>query len=176
MIDSNKLEHCAQTPQYLGQNSAQVSWEGPKLTGSAYPKVRWSARRALRSRGDTGRFERGLVSRRAREAEKRDGEVRFPVRPFLRELELALPSLRFTSGVFLVESTEPNAVRPAPRYFITTTTCHSSTLPPGTSRSLCLRSLKPAEDKDRASRSRRGASLCSSTDADGMPPCSNEWP
>ena len=147
-----------------------------ELTGSAYPKVRWSARRALRSRGGVGRFERGLVSRRAREAEKRDGEVRFPVRPSLRELELALPSLRFTSGVFLVESTDPNAVRPAPRYFIITTTCHSSTLPPGTSRSLCLRSLKPAEDKDRASRSRRGASLCSSTDADGMPPCSNEWP
>ena len=146
-----------------------------ELTGSAYPKVRWSARRALRSRGGVGRFERGLVSRRAREAEKRDGEVRFPVRPSLRELELALPSLRFTSGVFLVESTDPNAVRPAPRYFIITTTCHSSTLPPGTSRSLCLRSLKPAEDTDRASRSRRGTSLCSSTDADVMPPCSNEW-
>ena len=89
-----------------------------------------------------GCFERGLVSRRAREAEERDGdgEVRFPVRPSLRELELALPSLRFTSGVFLVESTEPNAVRPAPRYFIATTTRHSLTLPPGTSRSLCPRS------------------------------------
>ena len=70
----------------------------------------------------------------------------------------------------------PNAVRPAPRYFITTTTRRSLTLPPGTSRSSCPRSLKPAEDKDRASRSGRGASLCSSTDADGMPPCSNEWP
>ena len=55
-------------------------------TGSANPKVRWSARRALRSRGDTGRLERRLVSRRAREAEKRDGEVRFSVRPCLPEL------------------------------------------------------------------------------------------
>ena len=86
-----------------------------------------------------GRFERGLVSRRAREAEKRDGKVRFPVRPSLRELELALPSLRFAPGVFLVESTEPHAVRPAPRYFIATTTRHVLTLPPGTSRSLCPR-------------------------------------
>ena len=93
-----------------------------------------------------------MVSGRAREAEKRDGEVRFPVRPSLSELELALPFLRFTSGVFLVESTEPDAVRSAPRYFITTTTRHSLTLPPGTSRSLCPRSLEPAEDKDRARR------------------------
>ena len=54
------------------------------------------------------------------------------------------------------------------RYFIATTTRHSLTLPPGTSRSLCPRSLEPAEDTDRASRSRRGASLCSSTGAGGM--------
>ena len=158
------LEHYGRFPILV-----QMYSEGSASKGEGAPA-------ALRSRGGVGRFERGLVSRRAREAEKRDGEVRFPVRPSLRELELALPSLRFTSGVFLVESTDPNAVRPAPRYFIITTTCHSSTLPPGTSRSLCLRSLKPAEDKDRASRSRRGASLCSSTDAGGMPPCSNEWP
>ena len=96
-----------------------------------------------------------MVSQRAREAEKRDGEVRFPVRPSLRELELALSSLRFTSGVFLVESTEPNAVRPAPGYFIATTTRHGLTLPPGTSQSLCPRSLEPAEDKDRASATTR---------------------
>ena len=60
-----------------------------KLTISINPKVRWSALRALRSRGDTGRFERSLVSRRAREAEKRDGKVRFSVRPCLPELELS---------------------------------------------------------------------------------------
>ena len=138
--------------------------------------MRWSARRALRSRGDTGCFERGLVSRRAREAEKRDGEVRFPVRPSLRELELALPFLRFTSGVFLVESTDPNAVRPAPRYFIITTTCHSSTLPPGTSRSLCPRSLEPAEDKDRASSRTRKSSLSSFRGSHHDTMNSNAWP
>ena len=37
------------------------------------------------------------------------------------------------------------------RYFIATTTGHTLTLPPGTSRSLCPKSLEPAEDKDHAS-------------------------
>ena len=37
--------------------------------------------------------------RRARKAEKRDGEVLFPARPFLPELEVALPSLHFRSVV-----------------------------------------------------------------------------
>ena len=147
-----------------------------ELTGSAYPKVRWSARRALRSRGGVGRFERGLVSRRAREAEKRDGEVRFSVRPCLPELELSALSFILHPPSVPLEYRGMIARHIESRYFIATTTRHSLTLPPGTSRSLCPRSLEPAEDKDRASRSRRGASLCSSTDADGMPPCSNEWP
>ena len=147
-----------------------------ELTGSAYPKVRWSARRALRSRGGVGRFERGLVSRRAREAEKRDGEVRFSVRPCLPELELSALSFILHPPSVPLEYRGMIARHIESRYFIATTTRHSLTLPPGTSRSLCPRSLEPAEDKDRASRSRRGASLCSSTGADGMPPCSNEWP
>ncbi len=83
--------------------------EHPKLTGSAYPKVRWSARRALRSRGGVGRFERGLVSRRAREAEKRDGEVRFSVRPCLPELGLGLPSFHSRPPSLFVEYPGPNA-------------------------------------------------------------------
>ena len=152
-------------------------WSGfIELTGSAYPKVRWSARRALRSRGGVGRFERGLVSRRAREAEKRDGEVRFSVRPCLPELELSALSFILHPPSVPLEYRGMIARHIESRYFIATTTRHSLTLPPGTSRSLCPRSLEPAEDKDRASRSRRGASLCSSTGADGMPPCSNEWP
>ena len=80
-----------------------------ELTGSAYPKVRWSARRALRSRGDTGCFERGLVSRRAREAEKRDGEVRFSVRPCLPELGMGLPSFHSRPPSLFVEYPGPNA-------------------------------------------------------------------
>ena len=134
-----------------------------ELTSSAYPKRRWSARRALRSRGDTGCFERGLVSRRAREAEKRDGEVRFSVRPCLPELELSALSFILHPPSVPLEYRGMIARHIESRYFIATTTRHSLTLPPGTSRSSCPRSLKPAEDKDRASRSRRGASLCSST-------------
>ena len=80
-----------------------------ELTGSAYPKVRWSARRALRSRGDTGRLERRLVSRRAREAEKRDGEVRFSVRPCLPELGMGLPSFHSRPPSLFVEYPGPNA-------------------------------------------------------------------
>ena len=74
-----------------------------------HPLVRWSARRALRSRGDTGRFERGLVSRRAREAEKRDGEVRFSVRPCLPELGMGLPSFHSRPPSLFVEYPGPNA-------------------------------------------------------------------
>ena len=77
--------------------------------GSANPKVRWSARRALRSRGDTGRLERRLVSRRAREAEKRDGEVRFSVRPCLPELGMGLPSFHSRPPSLFVEYPGPNA-------------------------------------------------------------------
>ena len=131
---------------------------------------------ALRTRGDTRRFERGLVSRRTREAEKRGNEVRFSVRPCLLELELStlsfiLPpsSVPFQYRVMIARHVES-------RCSIPTITRHSLTLPPGTSLSLCSRLLELTEDKDRASRSRRGASLCSSTGAGGMPPCSNEWP
>ena len=80
-----------------------------ELTGSANPKVRWSARRALRSRGDTGRLERRLVSRRAREAEKRDGQVRFSVRPCLPELGMGLPSFHSRPPSLFVEYPGPNA-------------------------------------------------------------------
>ena len=45
------------------------------------------------SRGDTGRLEHRLVSRRACEAEKRESEVRFPARPPRRELEVPPPPL-----------------------------------------------------------------------------------
>ena len=166
------LEHYGRFPDFCGRILPQLL----ELTGSAYPKVRWSARRALRSRGGVGRFERGLVSRRAREAEKRDGEVRFSVRPCLPELELSALSFILHPPSVPLEYRGMIARHIESRYFIATTTRHSLTLPPGTSRSLCPRSLEPAEDKDRASRSRRGASLCSSTGADGMPPCSNEWP
>ena len=80
-----------------------------ELKVSINPKVRWSARRALRSRGDAGRFERGLVSRRAREAEKRDGEVRFSVRPCLPELGMGLPSFHSRPPSLFVEYPGPNA-------------------------------------------------------------------
>ena len=129
----------------------------PRWTNSStfrspqHPLVRWSARRALRSRGDTGRFERGLVSRRAREAEKRDSEVRFSVRPCLPELELSALSFILRPSSVPLEYRGMNARHIESRYFIATTTRHSLTLPPGTSRSLCPRSLEPAEDKDRAS-------------------------
>ena len=46
----------------------------------------------LGSRGGGGRSARRLASRREREVEKRDGAVRFYVRPFLPELEVVLPS------------------------------------------------------------------------------------
>ena len=122
--------------------------EHPKLTGSAYPKVRWSARRALRSRGDTGCFERGLVSRRAREAEKRDGEVRFSVRPCLPELELSPLSFILHPPSVPLEYRGMIARHIESRYFTTTTTRHSLTLPPGTSRSFCLRSLELPKNQD----------------------------
>ena len=95
--------------------------------------MRWSARRALRSRGDTGRLERRLVSRRAREAEKRDGEVRFFVRPCLPELgmERSRPFILRPPSLFPVEYRGPIARHIESRYSIATTTRHSLTLPPG---------------------------------------------
>ena len=147
-----------------------------KLKVSAYPKVRWSARRALRSRGDTGCFERGLVSRRAREAEKRDGEVRFSVRPCLPELELSALSFILHPPSVPLEYRGMIARHIESRYFITTTTRHSLTLPPGTSRSLCPRSLEPAEDKDRASSRTRKSSLSSFRGSHHDTMNSNEWP
>ena len=97
-------------------------------------------------------FERGLVSRRAREAEKRDGEVRFYVRPFLPELEVTLPSFisRPPSSVS-VECRGPTARHVECRCSITTSTHYSLTLPPGTSLSLCPRSLELTEEEGRAS-------------------------
>ena len=123
--------------------------------GSANPKVRWSARRALRSRGDTGRLERRLVSRRAREAEKRDGEVRFSVRPCLPELELSALSFILHPPSVPLEYRGMIARHIESRYFIATTTRHSLTLPPGTSRSLCPRSLELPKNQGRASRRTR---------------------
>jgi hypothetical protein len=128
------------------------------------------------TRAQEGRSERRAVLSRAHGAEQRDGQVRFSVRPCLPELELSALSFILHPLSVPLEYRGMIARHIESRYFIATTTRHSLTLPPGTSRSLCPRSLEPAEDKDRASRSRRGASLCSSTDADGMPPCSNEWP
>ena len=109
--------------------------------------MRWSARRALRSRGGVGRFERGLVSRRAREAEKRDGEVRFSVRPCLPELELSALSFILHPPSVPLEYRGMIARHIESRYFIATTTRHSLTLPPGTSRSLCPRSLEPPKNQ-----------------------------
>ena len=54
-----------------------------------------------RSRDGAGRSESRLASRRARRGENHDGEVRFPARPSLRELEVALPSLHFASAIFV---------------------------------------------------------------------------
>ena len=54
-----------------------------------------------RSRDGVGRSESRLASRRARRGENHDGEVRFPARPSLRELEVALPSLHFASAIFV---------------------------------------------------------------------------
>ena len=112
-------------------------------------------RRALRSRGDTGCFERGLVSRRAREAEKRDGEVRFSVRPCLPELELSALSFILHPPSVPLEYRGMIARHIESRYFIATTTRHSLTLPPGTSRSLCPRSLELPKNQGRASRRTR---------------------
>ena len=100
--DGGSLRFSASTATYV---VFQIFWSEFRptfleLTGSAYPKVRWSARRALRSRGGVGRFERGLVSRRACEAEKRDGEVRFSVRPCLPELELSALSFILLRRLF----------------------------------------------------------------------------
>ena len=58
---------------------------------------------------DTGRLERRLVSRRAREAEKRDGEVRFSVRPCLPELGMGLPSFHSRPPSLFVEYPGRNA-------------------------------------------------------------------
>ena len=131
---------------------------------------------ALRSRGGAGRFERGLVSRRAREAEKRDGEVRFSVRPCLPELELSALSFILHPPSVPLEYRGMIARHIESRYFITTTTRHSLTLPPGTSRSLCPRSLEPAEDKDRASSRTRKSSLSSFRGSHHDTMNSNEWP
>ena len=54
-----------------------------------------------RSRDGAGRSERRLARSTAREVEKSDCEVRFSARPSLPELEVALPSLHFTSAVFV---------------------------------------------------------------------------
>ena len=96
-------------------------------------------------------FERGLVSRRAREAEKRNGEVRFSVHPCLPEFELSALSFILRPSSVPLEYRGLNARHIESRYFIATTTGHTLTLPPGTSRSLCPKSLEPAEDKDHAS-------------------------
>ena len=57
----------------------------------------------LRSRGGGGRSARRLAFRREREVEKRDGEVRFYVRPSLPELEVTLPSFISRPSSFPVE-------------------------------------------------------------------------
>ena len=175
------MGHCAsllrlQLTSFFSDLSYRNVRKPIELTGSAYPKVRWSARRALRSRGGVGRFERGLVSRRAREAEKRDGEVRFSVRPCLPELELSALSFILHPPSVPLEYRGMIARHIESRYFIATTTRHSLTLPPGTSRSLCPRSLKPAEDKNRASSRTRKSSLSSFRGSHHDTMNSNEWP
>ena len=53
------------------------------------------------TRAQVGRFERRLALWRAGEAEQRDGQVRFSVRPYFPELGLGLPCCHFTSAIFV---------------------------------------------------------------------------
>ena len=56
-----------------------------------------------------GRSERRLARSRAHEAELRDAEVRFSVRPCLPELGLGLPSFHSRPPSLFVEYRGPNA-------------------------------------------------------------------
>ena len=83
--------------------------------------------------------------------EKRDGAVRFYVRPFLPELEVTLPSFIPRPPSVPVEYRGPTARHVECRCSIITSTHYSLTLPPGTSLSLCPSSLELTEEEDRAS-------------------------
>ena len=69
-----------------------------------------------------------MASRRARRGENHGGEVRFPARPSLRELEVALPSSIPRSPSLSLEYRGTNARYVKSRYFIITVTHHIVTL------------------------------------------------